>query len=153
MKKFLSALFTIALTFSTVTTVPASFSKSNATFYLNISKYMIGSTQYEMDAAPFIEDGRIFVPIRFLAYACGVSDQGVQWNDVFQTVTLKKGNTTLQLQLGIDQAIKNDYVEELDVGPIMKNGRTFLPARWIAEALAYKVQWNEASKTVLISQT
>ncbi|PHJ37101.1 hypothetical protein P378_18785 [Desulforamulus profundi] len=54
------------------------------------------------------------------------------------------------MQVGIDQAIKGDLVVDLDVAPIMKNGRTYLPARWIAEAFGYEVKWDEQSKAILI---
>lgn len=123
-----------------------------AVFTLGIQQYSVNQSTFSMDAAPFIEDGRTFVPIRYLAYACGVAEQDILWSDVFQTVTLKKSTTTLQLQVGIDQAIKNKQVVELDVAPLYRNGRTYLPARWIAESLGYQVLWNEKSKTVTIEK-
>ncbi|ABO49167.1 copper amine oxidase domain protein [Desulforamulus reducens MI-1] len=151
MKKFMATVFTLALLFNCVASAMAA-PANNVVFYLNMNKYVVDNSQYTMDAAPFIEKGRIFVPIRYLAYACGVVEQDVQWHHVFETVTLKRKDTTLQLQVGINQAIKNDLVEELDISPIMKGDRTYLPARWIAESLGYQVQWNEKSKTMVISQ-
>ncbi|WP_099084042.1 stalk domain-containing protein [Desulforamulus profundi] len=97
-----------------------------------------------------IENNRTYVPIRYLAYACGVTDQDIKWDNALEIVTLKLGDTILQMQVGIDQAIKGDLVVDLDVAPIMKNGRTYLPARWIAEAFGYEVKWDEQSKAILI---
>ena len=123
-----------------------------AVFTLGDRQYSVNKNTYTMDAAPFIEENRIFVPIRYLAYACGVSEQDVLWSDAFETVTLKKDATTLQLQVGIDQAIRNGRVEELDVAPIYRSGRTYLPARWIGEGLGYQVKWDEKDKTVTIEK-
>jgi hypothetical protein len=34
----------------------------------------------------------------------------------------------------------------MDVAPVIKEGRTYLPARYVAEALGYRVDWDGASK-------
>ena len=39
----------------------------------------------------------------------------------------------------------------MDTVPVIKNGRTFLPARYVAEALGYKVDWDGNSQKVIIS--
>jgi hypothetical protein len=44
----------------------------------------------------------------------------------------------------------NGKAGQLDAAPLIVNGRTFLPARYIAEALGYTVQWNAAAQTVNI---
>ena len=39
-----------------------------------------------------------------------------------------------------------------DVAPIIVNGRTYTPARFVAESLGAKVDWNEATRTVTITK-
>lgn len=39
-----------------------------------------------------------------------------------------------------------------DVAPKIVNGRTMLPARFVAEQLGASVEWNEADKTVTITK-
>lgn len=41
---------------------------------------------------------------------------------------------------------------KLDVAPVVLNGRTFLPARFVAEQLGCVVSWDEATQTVLIEK-
>ncbi|MGI6424180.1 MAG: copper amine oxidase N-terminal domain-containing protein [Tepidanaerobacteraceae bacterium] len=41
--------------------------------------------------------------------------------------------------------------EEMDTSPIIKDNRTYLPVRYLAEAFGYDVGWDEANKTVIIS--
>ena len=150
MKKLLSLLLIGFLVFGLASNAFAA-PLSRATFYLNQSYYLVNNSQQSMDAAPFIQNNRTYVPIRYLAYACGLTDQDVQWDKVFQTVKLSQGDKILQLQVGIDQAIINDFVYDLDVAPVVRDGRTFLPARFIAEAFGYKVTWDEQNRTVLIT--
>lgn len=149
MKKFGFLLLTLLFSLSILTNAYAA-PVNRAAFYINASKYTLNNSQQTMDAAPFIEDNRTYVPIRYLAYACGVAEQNIKWDNTFQLVTLTMPNTNLQLQVGVEQAIKNGLVENLDGAPIMRNGRTYLPARWIAEAFGYQVEWNEQSDTVSI---
>lgn len=48
----------------------------------------------------------------------------------------------------------NQYTDmlqgEIDTRPVIKNGRTYLPARYLAEAFGYTVGWNGNSQTVTI---
>lgn len=119
-------------------------------FKVGSKVYKLNNRENTMDAVPFVENGRTYVPVRYLAYSCGLTDQDVKYDQVFQTVSLTKGNVSLQLQVGIDQFINDGKVVELDVPPVMINGRTYLPARWVAEAFGYKVAWVEQSRSVII---
>ncbi|AQS59565.1 copper amine oxidase N-terminal domain-containing protein [Desulforamulus ferrireducens] len=152
MKKLLSLLSTAVLVFCLAGSALAAPVKQ-AIFYLNQSYYQIDTVHHTMDAAPFIENNRTYVPIRYLSYACGLTDQDVVWDEVFQTIKLSQGDKVLQLQVNIDQAIVNDLVYDLDVAPVVKNGRTYLPARFIAESLGFEVTWDEKRRTVLITPT
>ncbi|GBF34106.1 hypothetical protein DCCM_3218 [Desulfocucumis palustris] len=42
--------------------------------------------------------------------------------------------------------------KELDVAPYAKNGRTYIPVRYLAQALGAKVQWDEESQTVWLTK-
>ena len=46
---------------------------------------------------------------------------------------------------GIESEVK------MDVAPFIKDGRTMLPLRFIAEALGFKVEWNHAARTVILT--
>lgn len=40
---------------------------------------------------------------------------------------------------------------EMDVEPYIKDGRTMLPIRYVAEALGFDVEWDEANRTVILT--
>lgn len=111
-----------------------------------------GSVREEMDVAPFIEGGRTYVPVRYLAYALGVPQSGVAWDDKAKTVTLTLGSAVVKLTVGKKELTLNGSQRAMDVAPKNVNGRVFLPARFVAEAFGYQVQWLEASREVLITR-
>ena len=44
----------------------------------------------------------------------------------------------------------NQAPVQMDVAPEIKDGRTMLPARWVAEALGAEVDWDEANQQATI---
>ena len=60
--------------------LPASaFAAENqVVFTIGSSAYSVNDQVYNMPAAPFIENERSFVPVRFLALSLGVSEENIQ---------------------------------------------------------------------------
>lgn len=122
-----------------------------AVFTIDQKEYRAAGTVFKMDSAPFIQSGRTLVPVRFLALALGVPEQGIQWNSETQTVTLQKGSTTVILRIGSTGLSVNSSDTMMDVAPIIREGRTYLPARYVAEALGYTVSWDAPTRSVLVN--
>lgn len=116
------------------------------------------------DVKPFVLNGRTMVPIRFVSEALGAK---VNWNDQYRTITIEKPYQK-QLYIDLESKMQNSmgatiyaqggyygassYSVYLDVAPVVKNGRTFLPARIIAEELGYYVNWDASTRTVNITK-
>lgn len=49
--------------------------------------------------------------------------------------------TEILLTIGNNKIIVDNKVIEMDTAPFYKDGRTFVPVRFVAEALGYKVKW------------
>ncbi len=99
---------------------------------------------------PFIEEGRTMVPLRAVADAFGF---GVEWAQDEQKITLTKDDQTIILHIGESEILindKTDYFE--DAVPMIKNYRTFLPVRKLAEILGIKVEWNNDTRTATFSE-
>lgn len=58
--------------------------------------------------------------------------------------------TMIKLEIGSEKATVNDETKILDVPAFTEQGRTFLPIRFVAEALGANVNWDAATKTVVI---
>ena len=57
------------------------------------------------------------------------------------------------LKIGSTNAKVDGESKECDAAPIIRNGRTMLPARFVAENLGAKVEWNAEKREVIITST
>jgi len=122
--------------------------KGSGMFIIGSGFFSMNGQMKLMDAAPYIKDGRTYVPVRYLANICGVPDTGIKWDDATQTVTLTKGATVVKMVVGSKTLTVGDKTVEMDVAAEISNGRTMLPARYVAEAFGAKVTWSESTQAV-----
>ncbi|HOV80118.1 MAG TPA: stalk domain-containing protein [Bacillota bacterium] len=121
-----------------------------AVFTVGQDTYVSDGRPVAMDAAPFIENGRTLVPVRYLALSLGVPEDKIIWSPSAQTVTLIKNNMNIVMTVGGNIIYVNDQSKEIDAVPMLKDGRTYLPARFVAEAFGYEVGWDSDRQAVLI---
>ncbi|MFZ5643882.1 MAG: copper amine oxidase N-terminal domain-containing protein [Bacillota bacterium] len=119
-------------------------------FKIGVPYYVVnGQTPgIKMDVAPFIKNDRTFVPVRFLGNALGLDDSRINWDNSAQAAALK-GNATLQMTIGQASITSNGVTKKIDVAPVLQSGRTFLPARYVAEGLGFEVGWDDSTQTVV----
>lgn len=99
------------------------------------------------DVPPITVNDRTLVPIRLIAECLGAE---VYWNDAAQEVTVVKGDDVITMVIGVNSINKNGTETELDVAPIVTDGRTMLPVRAVAEALNCKIDWVDSQNLVSI---
>lgn len=104
----------------------------------------------ESGTTPVIVDGRTLVPIRAILEALGGE---VSWNADTRQATLSYGEDIIVLTIDSKTAYINDTASELDTAPVIINGRTMLPIRFIAEGFGFEVEWNSTDKTITIVKT
>jgi uncharacterized protein YkwD len=100
------------------------------------------------DVPPILHNNRTLVPFRAIFEAYGAQD--IAWNQELQKATGSVDSTTIELTVGSNIALVNGSHVELDVPPIVKNGRVLVPVRFISEALGYDVEWDGAKREVII---
>lgn len=59
----------------------------------------------------------------------------------------------IELHVGDSTARVGDEMRTLDAPPVIVNGVTFVPLRFIGEALGSEVQWNDALKVVMLQRS
>lgn len=104
----------------------------------------------EFDVPPVIMDGRTLVPFRAIAESL---DAKVDWDQETRTVIIERDGTVVTLTIGSNVATINGEEVELDVPASITNGRTFVPARFIAEALNAEVDWVPEGQIVVITDS
>ena len=134
MKKFISILLSLLLILNTLTTV---FAVGTAiTLQVDSNTINIGSRSVTIDTAPVIIDGRTLIPVRGVSEAMGGN---VDWNNDTKTVTITLGSNKVEMTVDSKTAYFNNNAQTLDVAPVILNGRTMLPARFIAESFGFDV--------------
>ena len=110
---------------------------------------MVNGRPIFSDTAPFIDsNGRTMVPARFISESLNA---GVDWDAPNRTVTITRGSINIILQIGSRELSKNGSVTMMDTEAIISDERTFVPVRFIAEALGATVDWDAPSRTVRLS--
>lgn len=109
---------------------------------------VINGSPLKTDVPPAVVNERTLVPLRAIFEALGAE---VNWDQGSETVTGTKGSITVILKINRDEAIVNGSPRKLDVPPQIMEGRTMVPARFIAESLGAGVKWDGEQRTVLIN--
>lgn len=111
----------------------------------------LNGEQMTFDVNPFIENSRTLVPFRAIFEAVGAD---VEWDGETRTVIAareKNGEATF-ITLQIDSAaFVNGEEKELDVPAKIVSDRTFVPLRFVVEALGEKVEWDNDNYRVVIT--
>src|SRR5450830_554482 len=104
---------------------------------------------------PVIVAGRTLVPIRAVIEAFGGS---AAWEASTRKATVTLGKDSLDLWIGKSQASLNGTALAIDsanpaVVPVITNGRTMLPLRFVAESLGIDVQYDATTKMITLTYT
>jgi hypothetical protein len=114
-----------------------------------ISVTVDGKTVNFPDAKPFIDaNGRTLIPVRFVTESLGAS---VEWLEKYQEVKIKKDNVNISIMINDKNIVVNGRITKMDTEAIIKESRTFVPIRYVAEALGATVAWDPNTKTVIIT--
>ncbi len=117
------------------------------------TKAYINGVEQTLDAAPINRNGRILLPVRFLANAFGVSNDGIKWDAATRTATLTNSTTTIVVTINEPTMTVNGQSVALDVPATIEQGRTYLPLRAIANALGVSndnIAWDAATSTATL---
>ncbi|WP_136605631.1 leucine-rich repeat domain-containing protein [Paenibacillus dokdonensis] len=107
----------------------------------------LGDSIYNITAAPFIQTGRTYVPIRFISEKLGAS---VSWNQSAKELTIQKDGKTIRWRVGNKQVKVNQQIVMSGAPLLLKNNSTFVPVRFVSEQLNTSVEYLGSKKMVII---
>jgi len=112
-------------------------------------KILLDGREVVPDVAPFVDsNGRTMAPVRFISEAL---DAKVYWSPSAQTVTIRRDTTVISLAIGSAQITVDGKTTAMDTAAVVKDGRTFVPVRYIAEALRLSVDWDGEANAVILT--
>jgi hypothetical protein len=97
------------------------------------------------DAQPKMDGNRILVPVRFVAETLGAN---VDYAD--KLVTIRQEGKVIELPIGSDVVKVNGQPITLDTKAVAEKGRTYVPLRFVSEALGQTVEWDSVARFVWI---
>ena len=104
---------------------------------LGSSNMIVNNKVVDMkDAAPFAQNNRTYVPFRALGEALGAT---VDYDQTAKTVTYKLGANEIVMTLDSKDYTVNGAKKTMDVAPFAKDNRTYVPVRFVGEALGFDV--------------
>ncbi|EFM39519.1 copper amine oxidase domain protein [[Eubacterium] yurii subsp. margaretiae ATCC 43715] len=95
-----------------------------------------------------IENGRVLVPYSLIAKDLGAVSN---WDSSSKKVTVKIEGKLIEIKIGNKTAMINGKAVELDVPPMIRNDRTMIPLRFVAESLNYNVDYDKEKREVSLS--
>ncbi|WP_051688257.1 copper amine oxidase N-terminal domain-containing protein [Desulfofalx alkaliphila] len=101
------------------------------------------------DVAPYVDNNyRTQAPFRAIGETLGCT---VTWLESERKVMVEKEGFKVEMVIGQRSFTVNGATKTMDTSPVIKNGRTFIPVRYLGEALDCNVEWIDDTKTVNIT--
>ncbi|MBQ7040431.1 MAG: copper amine oxidase N-terminal domain-containing protein, partial [Clostridia bacterium] len=107
----------------------------------------LNDTWMNFDVPPVIINGRTMVPMRAIFEALGCS---VSWHGEEQTAVGNRNGKTVMVTIGSNDAFIAGESATVDQPPVLIDGRTLVPLRFISEAFGCNVEWEAETKSVFI---
>ena len=99
------------------------------------------------EVPPMIINERTMVPFRTILEALGAT---VEYQEDGQYIKATEDDTVITMQINNPVATVNGEEKTLDSPPIIVDGSTLVPVRFISEALNATVNWNDKTRVVSI---
>lgn len=111
-------------------------------------KVTMNGSPMQLSKAPVLESGRTLMPMRTVFESFGFN---VVWDEKNHAILAKKDTYEVAMTVGSTAASVNRKEASLDVAPMIVDGSTYVPLRFVAEALGAEVAWDASTSKVLIT--
>lgn len=108
----------------------------------------INGTPLSLVDKPFLSSGRTLVPMRAFFEALGAS---VYWDTRTQTAIGIENAIEVRIPIGSTKPKVNNIETPIDVAARIISGRTYIPLRFVSEALGAEVFWEPSTKIIYIN--
>lgn len=147
-------IFAIILTSAILMFLPVFVSAADKPVEMPDIKFKVNNRITMLADVPLGVSGRTLLPLRAVLVSLGVPDdvEHIKWDDKDKSVTVINGSKTIYLKAGSKTALIDNKAVTLDAAPLIyeKNNRTYIPVRFISNAVGKEVAWDGVARAVLI---
>lgn len=146
MKRKIASIFAVVLILSTVLATGAMAASPEPAVSVRVNGMVVAFP----DGQPYVDvNSRTMIPVRFVTEQLGAK---VSWDDKTQTAVIEKNGIRIDIPIG-ESALKvtevgNVQSVKMDTEVLLKEGRTYVPIRFVVEALGAVVDYSDAFHTV-----
>lgn len=114
-----------------------------------VELWLDGQQITDSDVEAEILNGRTMIPVRVLAERLGAD---ATWDGENKQAILSRAGVTVVMTIGQTTAYINGEPFEMDVAPYITNGRTLIPARYLAEFFGQAVSWDGENRRAIFEE-
>lgn len=111
-------------------------------------RILINGNALRSDNPAFVQNNRVLVPMRDIFETLGAT---VVYNSLDRSIAAQRGTTIVRMLIGSRNASVNNVPVMLDVPAATYSGSTYVPLRFVSEAMGANVAYNAPSRLVSIS--
>lgn len=112
-------------------------------------KLNVNNKEVQASNKPIQENDSILVPLRVIGDELNAK---INYDSKTKKISITKGKTTIELTMNSKAAKVNGKLSNLTIAPKMVNGTTYIPLRFVGDALSCEVNWDQNNMTVLINE-
>ncbi|QGG47450.1 CAP-associated domain-containing protein [Heliorestis convoluta] len=150
-KFFLSLILMLTLLVTTSLFASQDFSEgaSSRNFvFVDDVKVIVNGEEVYFDRPLLNAQNRLLIPLRSVGEALGAQ---FQWQEQSRTILMIDGENRVAMWPERYEVEVNNRLQRIDVAPIIEEGRTYVPLRFVSEIMGNKVDWIEASRSAFIT--
>ncbi len=112
----------------------------------------------KIEVAPYIQKNTnsTMIPLRFVSNALGIDDDDIKFDAKTKAITIEKDDDIVKFFINDSKYILNNVTKNNGNNKLpkveIKDGRTFVPFRTLAEAFDLKIKWDVNTKTAIMSE-
>lgn len=111
---------------------------------------LLNDAPCQLEIPPVLVEGTAFLPARFVAEE--ILGAAVNWDATTRLMEITKGEVDVKMPLDTGMASVNGQEVEISNPPFIKDGRTLVPLRFLAENLNMSIEFNAEEKTITITE-
>lgn len=111
----------------------------------NNVKLILDGNELETPVPPRIVDNYTFVPLRVITDEFGAE---IKWNNETKSAKIEMNGKKITLFVGKKNVYIDAFEQQMEVAPIIADGTTLVPLRFVGEQLGIEFMYDNETKTV-----